>query len=55
MAPAREVAEPLRVELACTDLLGESRTQSGFREKNQYRGPSRVDFQPEDPYFAINE
>jgi hypothetical protein len=55
MAPAREVAEPLRAELACADLLGKLRTRRGFHEKNQYRGPSRVDFQPEHPYFAINE
>jgi hypothetical protein len=55
MALAREVAEPLRADLACVDLLGESRTRRGFHEKNQYKGPSRVDFQLEHPYFAINE
>jgi len=55
MALARKVVDPLRFELVCANLLGESRTWHGFHEKNQYRGPSRVDFQPEHPYFAINE
>ena len=55
MAPAREVAEPLRVELACTNLLGESRTSAGLLWENQYKGPSRADFLLGHPYIAINE
>jgi len=55
MAPARGVAEPLSVELACEDLLRLVENSVWISWKNGYTGPSRADHLPDPPYLTLNE
>jgi hypothetical protein len=56
MAPARRVAEPLSVGLACTDFSIESRYSAWLLWENRYTGPPRADGLPEPPFpYLMNE
>ena len=54
MAPVRGVAEPLKTELACADLLRLVENSTWILWKNGYTGPSRADRSPGPPYFTLN-
>jgi hypothetical protein len=56
MAPARRVAEPLSVGLACADFSVESRSSAWLLWENRYTGPPRADGLPEPPFpYLMNE
>ena len=55
MAPVRGVAEPLSIELACTEFLRLVENSAWLLWKNGYTGPSRADHSPGPPYFALND
>ena len=54
MAPARGVAEPLSVGLACADLLRLVEDSEWFLQKSGYTGLSRAERLPDYPYFTLN-
>jgi hypothetical protein len=54
MALVRGVAEPLRAELACEDLLWLVEDLAWLPWKNWYTGPSRADRLPDSPYLTLN-